>query len=144
MLHVACPDCANPLTVSPESVGSTVTCPACGQSFLISAPAPKPPELVPQAILKPLAVDEDAPKPRSDVQAAPLSATAQGNLLTRPLSLWATACIVVVSFFVLASLELVHESQEQRPHRPTVPAISPEQPDKAQKELEQDVADQPK
>jgi uncharacterized Zn finger protein (UPF0148 family) len=144
MLHIACPDCANPLKVEPEAIGNTVTCPACGQKFMVSERGTKPPELVPQVVLEPVADDEDDDESDSDVNAAPVSASQQGNLFTKSLSLRASVCIFFACIFVLGFLDLVVESRGRRPLPPTVPAISPEQPDQVQKELKRNAADQPK
>src|SRR5580704_11456979 len=110
MLHVACPDCANPLNVSPESIGHAVTCPACGQSFLISEPGPKPPELVPQVVLRPSTGEDDA-KSHSATNAAPVPVSGQGNAVTRPLPFWVAVCIFFACMFVFAVLEMFMESR---------------------------------
>jgi ribosomal protein S27E len=77
-MHISCPDCSNPLKVASESIGETVTCSACGQSFVVCEPGTKPAELVPQVVLEP-ADDEygdeedDEPLSPSFVEAEPVS-----------------------------------------------------------------------
>jgi hypothetical protein len=111
---------------------------------MVSERGTKPPELVPQVVLEPVADDEDDDESDSDVNAAPVSASQQGNLFTKSLSLRASVCIFFACIFVLGFLDLVVESRGRRPLPPTVPAISPEQPDQVQKELKRNAADQPK
>jgi DNA-directed RNA polymerase subunit M/transcription elongation factor TFIIS len=108
MLHVTCPDCANPLKVSADSIGETVTCPACGQSFRISEPGPKPPELVPQVVLQPVTEgdeDNDADS-ESDVETPAIPAAKRGSVFTRQLSPRAFLIMGVFVLFILIPIFL--------------------------------------
>ena len=94
MLHIACPDCSNRLNVAPEAIGATVTCPACGQSFVVSKPGMKP-ESPPPVVLEPVPAETDPIRNDSAPTSTPESVAA-------PLSCGAWALIVVACFCVFS------------------------------------------
>jgi|SRR5580704_9206758 hypothetical protein len=128
MLYISCPDCSSPLKVSLDSIGDTVTCPACGQSFVVSDPEAKPPKVV----LEPLTDDddEDDSESASEIETELIPARNPGNFFTRPLPWWG----YVLGFFLTFAVYLLvascfqPEDPRRRPHPTSIPASSPKEP----------------
>jgi hypothetical protein len=110
MPHIECPDCSNPLKVGPDCIGETVTCPACGRTFVLTEPGTPP--VVPKVTLQP-ADDEYADDDDRD-DAPPSPPVVDLEPLDRPgsmrpwIGLFGAALLVFVIFVIRSSNSSEH------------------------------------